>query len=102
MKIKFYQSKKPNRSTSSCKSKSKKIEINRMRSGYIMDTLASVDIQEILEIGGKVKEICEGVIYRKNFILSLFREVIDKLLALSQNFKDKRRYYAIVSEIIID
>ena len=41
------------------------IEINRMRNGYIIDHLISVDIQEIVKIGGKVIEIYEGVIYRE-------------------------------------
>ena len=40
-----------------------KTEINRMRDGYIVDTLTSVDIQETLKIGGKVEEIYEGVMY---------------------------------------
>ena len=35
------------------KEKEKKIETNRMRNGYITDTLTSLDIQEIIEIGGK-------------------------------------------------
>ena len=58
--------------------KKKKIEINRMQNGYIIDTLTSVDIQEIVKIGGKVIEISEGVIYRENFKVSPFRNVIDK------------------------
>ena len=45
------------------KEKVKKIEVNRMRNGYIIDTLTSVDIQEIVKIGGKVIEIYEGVLY---------------------------------------
>ena len=32
----------------------KEIEVNRMRNGYIIDTLTSVDIQEIVKIGGNV------------------------------------------------
>ena len=43
--------------------KVEKIEVNRMRKGYIIDTLTSVDICEIVKIGGKVNEIYEGVIY---------------------------------------
>ena len=35
------------------KEKVKKIEVNRMRKGYIVDALTSVDIQEIVKIGGK-------------------------------------------------
>ena len=69
--------------------KEKKIEINRMRNGYIIDTLTSVDIQEIVKIGGKVIEIYEGVIYRENFKVSPFRKVIDKLFALRQKYKDE-------------
>ena len=63
------------------KEKEKKIEINRMRNGYIIDYLTSVDIQEIVKIGGKVIEISEEVIYRKNFKVSPFRKVIGKLFA---------------------
>ena len=61
-----------------------------MRNGYIVDTLTSVDIQEIVKIGGKVTEIFEGVIYRQNFKISPFRKVIDKLFALRQNHKEKK------------
>ena len=45
------------------KEKEKKIEINRMRNGYIIDYLTSVDLQEIVKIGGKVIEVYEGVLY---------------------------------------
>ena len=69
------------------KEKEKKIEINRMRNGYIIDTLTSVDIQEIVKIGCRVSEIYEGVIYRENFEVSLFRKVFDKLFALRQKYK---------------
>ena len=44
------------------KEKVKKVEVNRMRNGYIIDTLTSVDIQEIVKIDGKVIEIYQGVI----------------------------------------
>ena len=71
------------------KEKEKKIEINRMRNGYIIDYLISVDIQEIVKIGAKVKESYEGVIYRGIFKVSPFRKVIDKLFALRQKYKDE-------------
>ena len=71
------------------KEKKKKIEINRMRNGYIVDYLTSVDIQEIAKIGAKVIKIYEGVIYRENFKVSLFRKFIDKLFALRQKYKDE-------------
>ena len=66
----------------------KKNEINRMRNGYIIEYLTSVDIQEIVKIGGRVIEIYEGVIYRENFKVSLFRKVIDELFTLRQKYKD--------------
>ena len=61
-----------------------------MRKGYITDTLTSVDIQEIVKIGGKVIVIYEGVIYRENFKISPFRTVIEKLFALSEIYKDEK------------
>ena len=64
-----------------------KTELIRMRNGYIIDHLTSVDIQEIVKIGGKVIEIYEGVIYRENFKVSPFRKVIDKLFALRLKYK---------------
>ena len=64
------------------KEKVKKIEVNRMRNGYIIDTLTSVDIHESVKIGGRVNEIYQGVIYRENFKISPFRKVIEKLFAL--------------------
>ena len=70
------------------KEKVNKMEINRMRNGYIIDYLTSVDIQEIVKIGGKVIQIYEGVIYRENFEVNPFRKVIDKLFALRQKYKN--------------
>ena len=60
-----------------------------MRNGCIVDVLTSVDIQEIVKIGGKVLEISEGVFYRENFKLSPFEKVIDKLFELRQKHKDE-------------
>ena len=61
-----------------------------MRSGYIIDHIISVDNQEIVEIGGKVVEIYEVVIYRDNFKITPVRRVIDNLFALGQQYKDKK------------
>ena len=49
------------------KEKVKNIEVNRTRSGYNIDTLTSVDIQEIVKLDEKVFENYEGFIYRENF-----------------------------------
>ena len=59
-----------------------KIEINRMRNGYIIDTLTSVDIQAIVKKGGKVIEIYQSVFYRENFKVPPFRNRIDNLFVL--------------------
>ena len=66
-----------------------KIEINRMRNGYITETFTSVDIQEIVKLGGVVFENFEGVFYRKNYKVSPFRSVIDKFFGFRQKYKDK-------------
>ena len=89
LKIKYYNPKNLIVQHLPVKEKEKKIEINRMRNGYIIDTLTSVDIQEIVKIGGKVIKIYEGVIYRENFKVSPFRKVIDILFTLRQKYKDK-------------
>ena len=60
-----------------------------MRNGYFVDTSTSVDIQEIVEVGGKVVEIYEAVIYREDFKVSPFKKVIDKLFELRQNYNDE-------------
>ena len=67
LKIKYYNLKNLIVQHLPFKGKEKRIEINRMRNGYIIDNLTSVDIQEIVKIGGKVIEIYEGVIYQENF-----------------------------------
>ena len=67
----------------------KKIEVNRIRNGYIIDTLTNVDICGIDKIGGRVIEIYEGVIYRENFKISPFRKVIEKVFASRKKYKDE-------------
>ena len=89
LKIKYYNPRDLIVQHIPIKEKERKIEINRMRNGYIIEHLTSVDIQEIVKIGGKVIEIYEGVIYRENFKLSPFRKVIVILFALRQKYKDE-------------
>ena len=45
----------------------KMIEVNDSRKGCIIDTLTSVEIQELIKTGGKVVEISEDVKYRRIF-----------------------------------
>ena len=65
------------------------MEINRLRNGYIIDTLTSVDNQEMVKIGGKIKEIYEGIVYRTDFSVSSFKKVVDNLFELQQKYKDE-------------
>ena len=71
LKIKYYNPKKLIVQHIPIKQRVKKIGIICMRNGYIIVTLTSVDIQEIVQEGGKVVEIYDGVIYRENFKVSL-------------------------------
>ena len=66
------------------KEKVKNIEVNGIRNGFVLDTFISVDIQEIVKIGGKVIEFHEGVIYRENFKISPFTKVIEKKFAFGR------------------
>ena len=66
-----------------------KVEVNRLRNGYIIDVLTSVDIQEIVRIGGKVIEVYEGVIYRENYKVSPFRDFIKNLFDLRLKYKSE-------------
>ena len=90
LKIKYYNPKNLIVQHIPIKERVNKTEINCMRNGYIIDTLTSVDIQEIVKIGGKVIEIYEGVIYREIFKISPFRKVIDILFALRLKYKEER------------
>ena len=70
--------------------KVKNVEVNRMRNGYIIDTLTSVDNCETVKKGGKVIRIYEGVNYREDFKISPFRKVIEKMFAFRQKYKDEK------------
>ena len=57
LKIKYYNPRNLVVQHLIVKEREKKIENNRMRNGYVIDTLTSVDIQENVKIGDKVIEI---------------------------------------------
>ena len=67
----------------------KMIEINRMRNGYIIDTLTSIDIEEFVKVGAKVLKIYEGVTYKESFKTSPFGKTIDILGILKIYIKTK-------------
>ena len=89
LKTKYYIPKKLIIQHLPLKERVKKMESNRMRNAYIVNVLKSVDIQEIVKIGGKVIQIYEGVIYGENFTVSPFKKVIDKLFEHWQKYKDE-------------
>ena len=62
-------------------------EVNRMRNGYMINTLTSVDIRKLIKIGGIVIRLYEGDFHREYFKMSPFRKVIEKLFALRQKYK---------------
>ena len=73
------------------KEKVKTIEVNRMRKGYIIDPLTSINICENVKTGGKVIEIYEVVIYTENFKFSgIFWKTIEKLLTFRQKLEDEK------------
>ena len=89
LKIKNYNPKKLIVQLLPIKEKEKKIEVNRMRNGYITQVLTCVDIREIVKIRGRVVAIYEGVIYKENFKINPFEKVITKLFALRQKYKEE-------------
>ena len=89
LKIKYYNPKNLIVQHLPVKENEKKIELNRMRNGYITQVLTAVDIQEIVKIGSKVIEIFEGVIYRENYKVSPFKKVIDEIFELRKKYKDE-------------
>ena len=89
LKIKYYNEQNLIVQHLPSEERANKIEINRLRNGYVVDTLTSVDIHEIVKIGVKIVEIYEGIIHRENFKISPFRTVVDKLIALRPKYKDK-------------
>ena len=64
--------------------------MNRLRNGYIIDTLKSVDIQETAKNGSEQIRIEEGIIYQEIFKILPFTKVLEKLFALRQNYEDEK------------
>jgi hypothetical protein len=71
------------------KENGKTLEASRFRNGRIIDHLNSVDIQEIVRVGGVIERIYEGVIYEKNLDESPFRSYIENLFALRKKYKEE-------------
>ena len=71
------------------KEKVKQHDFNRLRNSFLVESFKSVDMQEIVEIGGRNVQIYEGVIYREDFKVSPFRKVIEKLFNLGLKHKNE-------------
>ena len=84
------------------KDREQEIENNRMRNGYSIEHLRFVDILEIVKFGGKVIEIDEGVIYRKNFKVSPFRNVLENLFALRQKYKKNNDVMQLLVKLLMN
>ena len=87
LKIKYYNPKNLIVQHIPVKEKEKNIENIRMRSGYITQVLTSVDTQEI---GKKVFQTYEGVIFREKFEVSPFEKIINDFFAFRRKYKDER------------
>ena len=77
LKIKYYNSPNLIFQHISVKEKIKSIETKTMKSGYINDTLTSIDIQEMVKNGEKVIEFYERVVYREKFKISPFQKLTE-------------------------
>ena len=89
LKIKYYNPPNLMSQHLPVKEKVRIILVNILRNDYIIDTLTSVDIQEIDKSGGKVIQIHESLIYRENFKISPFKKVNEKLFTFRQKYKDE-------------
>ena len=72
LKIKYFSLEKLIVQHPLIKEQVKKMEVNRMRTGYIVDVLTSVDFQKFFKNEDKVLGTYEGIVYRKYFSVSPF------------------------------
>ena len=60
-----------------------------MRNGYIIQTLTSVDIREIIKIGGKVIKIYGGAFYSKKFTYLRLKKLLMNYLPSHEEAKER-------------
>ena len=89
LEIKYYDPKNLIVQHLPIKEKVNKIEIHRMRNGFVTQIMTSVAIQEIVKKGSKVIQIDEGAIYRENYKISPFKKIKDKLFELRQKYNEE-------------
>ena len=58
-----------------------------MRNGYIINTLTSVVICEVVKMGAKVSKIYEGGFYRKNFKYHFLQKLLKNCVSGENNIK---------------
>ena len=56
---------------------------------FIIETVTSFDIKGIIRVGGRIIELCEGVIHRERLKVNPFKRVSEKFFNLAKNFKDQ-------------
>ena len=71
------------------KEKVKKIEVNRLRKRYFIDTVTSVDIKETIGTRGKLIKIYEGVVYGEQFKVHPLGTNTEKFNNLTIKYKKK-------------
>ena len=74
------------------KEKVKNVEVNRMRNGYIVDTLTSVDICDNIKFGGKVIEIYE-VLFIENTLRHLHLEKLWKIFCFEAKVQRRTKRF---------
>ena len=68
----------------------KKEDLIRFKNGEIHDTLSSVDVQEIVKVGGIIIKIYEGIVYEKNLEVNPYKEFVTKLFVLRKKYKKEK------------
>ena len=69
------------------KEKVKNIEFNRMRNGYLIDTLKSVNIQEIVKVGGKKLKFTKVLFIERTFKYHFKEKLLKNFFSFKQNYK---------------
>jgi hypothetical protein len=61
--------------------------VNRLRNGFIEAHLCSVDMEEIVKIGGKIIRLFEGIIFESHYEVSPLKNYVEYLFELRMRYK---------------
>ena len=70
--------------------KNRQEEVNRFRNGYIRQHLTSVDVEEIVRVGGVTKDFFEGFI-RDNLDYNPFEKFVLDMTAKRNKYKKEKK-----------